>query len=160
MPRAVLARSNNAGHPAAILDQIDDAHAVTKLRAGSHRRRCEHTVEQVPAGPVGFVAAIHRRRRTAQHGAVQVDPPVGKGRGARGDLRQDSPIAQMGDTERVDQVRRLPHIAGEAVAVEKQHTVALAGQQHGRGRAGAAGTDDDRVVDCAPPRGVNPAGSV
>ena len=160
MPRAVLARSNNAGHPAVILDQIDDAHAVTKLRAGSHRRRCEHTVEQVPAGPVGLVAAVHRRRRTAQHGAVQVDPPVGKGRGARGDLRQDSPIAQMGDTERVDQVRRLPHIAGEAVAVEKQHTVALAGQQHGRRRAGAAGADDDRVVDCAPPRGVNPAGSV
>ena len=52
MPRAVLARGNNAGHPAVILDQIDDAHAVTKLRAGSHSRRCEYAVEQGPAGPV------------------------------------------------------------------------------------------------------------
>ena len=159
MSRAVPARDNDAGDPAAILDQIDDAHAVAKLRAGSHRRLGEHSIEQVPAGPVGFVAAVHRRRRAAQHGAVQVDPPVGKGRGARGDLGQNTPIAQMGDTERVDQVRRLPHVAGEAVAVEKQHTMALAGQQHGRGRTGAAGADDDRVVNRAPPRGVSSAGS-
>ena len=51
MPRAVLARGNDAGDPAVILNQIDDAHAVTKLRAGSHRRRCEYAVQQIATGP-------------------------------------------------------------------------------------------------------------
>ena len=117
------------------------ATAASASTPSSRRRR----------GPCEVVVAVHRRRRTAQHGAMQVDPPVGEGCGARRDRRQHAPVAQMRHAERVDQMRRLPHVAGEAVAVQQQHAMALAGQQHGGRGAGAAGADDDRVVDRAPP---------
>src|SRR5262249_20440412 len=39
-------------------------------------------------------------------------------------------------------------IAGEGVAVEEEDSVALAGEEHRRGGASAAGTDHNRVVHC------------
>ena len=153
---AVPAPGHDAGDPAVALDQIHDTHAVAELSPGGDRSLGEHAVEQAPPGAVGVVAAVHRRRRALQHDAVQVDPPVGEGRRACRDLGQHAPAAQVGDAEGVDQVRRLPHVAGEAVAVEQQHAAALAGQQHRGGGAGAAGADDDRVVDGAPPPGRQP----
>ena len=131
------------------------ARAVAERSAGGDRRLGQRAVEQLASGAEGLVMAVHRRRRALKHGAVQVDPPAGEGVSSCCDLGQHAPGAEVGDAQRMDQVRRLPHLAGEAIAVEQQHAMALAGQKHGRGRARATGADDDRVVDCAPPQGVS-----
>ena len=153
LPLAASARGNDARDPAVVLDQIDHVSVIAKRGSGGHGGLREHAIEQSTPRGAGVVVAVHRRWGALQHDAVQIHPPAGEGCGARGNLRQDAPIAQMSDAQRMNQVRRLPHVAGESVAVEKQHAVALAGQKHGRGRAGAAGADDDRVVDgCLPGR--------
>ena len=156
LPASARSGDHDASDPAVALDETRDAGAIAELRAGGDRRLGKHGIQQVAPGAVGLIAAAHRGRRSLEHGAVQVDPPAGEGRRAGGDLRQDAPVAQVSDAQGVDEVRRLPHVAGEAIAVEQQDAIAPAGQQHGRGRAGAAGADDDRVVDGAPPRASVP----
>ena len=144
----------DACHPAVALDQIDRPRPLAEFGAGGGRRFGEGAVEEPPSRAVGGPVALHRRRRAFQHDAVHVDTPVGEGRGARLERRQHSPGAQAGDAERMDQMGGLPHLAGEAVAINQQHAVTLARQQHRGRRARATGADDDRVVDGAPPRSV------
>jgi hypothetical protein len=143
--RACSVNCTDAGDAPAVSRQVLQRYAFAHLGAGSHGGIDQQLVEDRAAGTVHRVRAAGLLWR--HEGQVAEPKRDLRDRGTAGGAQgvEKSPAREPVDAVALDEVGG-HDVAREGVAVEHQHLVALAGQEHGCRRTGAARADDDGVV--------------
>ena len=136
----------DAGHDSVGGEQLVDREAVPQLGARLDGGVDQQLVEHGPARAVAARDAVDRPRGPGDRQRPEVER-VGVDRRATGRLQalQQAPALERGHARRVHMMRR-HRVAREGRLVDQQHPVALAREQHRRGRSRAARSDNDRVV--------------
>ena len=129
-----------------VFDQdLLDGEALSNFRAGLGRCVDEQLVEHRPPGAVRD-RRVRRARRPGEREGTEIER-VGVHRRTSGRRQpiDQSPSCEGRGAQWMHHVRG-HRVARERRAVDHEHTVSLAGQQHRRRRTRAARSHDDRVV--------------